>query len=40
VGEEKMSLYSSTTLSTYFCYVEEPFSGAMDVAMIFTLLLE
>jgi len=38
VGEEKMSVYSSTTISTYFYCVEEPFPGAMDVAMVFPLL--
>jgi len=38
MGEEKMSLYSSMAISTYFCYVEEPFPGVMDVAMIFPLL--
>jgi hypothetical protein len=31
VGEEKMSLYSSTTLSTCFCCMERPVMEAMDV---------
>jgi len=40
MGEEKMSMYLSTTLSTYFYYVGEPFLRVMDVAMIFPLLWE
>ena len=38
MGEEKISLYSSTTLSTFFCNTREPFLGAMDVATISPLV--
>jgi hypothetical protein len=39
MGEEKMSLYSSMTLSTCFCCVERPVVEAMDVAATFPLTL-
>ena len=38
VGEEKMSLYYSTIISTCFYFLEEPFPGAMDVATNFPLI--
>ena len=41
MGEEKLFLCSVMTLSLYrFCYMEEPFAGVMEVAMIFPLLWE
>jgi hypothetical protein len=40
VGEDKMSLYSSTILSTYFCCVERPCVEAMDADVTFYSLLE
>jgi len=38
MGEEKMSMYFSTNISTCFYCVEEPFLRAMDVETIFPLL--
>jgi hypothetical protein len=35
VVEEKISQYCSTTLSTFFCYVESLTAETMDVAAIF-----
>ena len=35
MGELNMSLYSSTTLSAFFCYVAESRVEAMDVATTF-----
>lgn len=40
LGEEKIPMYSSMILSTCFYCVVEPFLGAMDVAMIFSLIWE
>jgi hypothetical protein len=37
VGEEKISEYSSMTLSTCFCCVERSAAETLDVAMIFLL---
>jgi hypothetical protein len=38
LGEEKMYLYSSMTLSTFFFYVERLTVKAMDVAATFLSL--
>lgn len=40
IGEDNMSLYSFTTLSTCFFFTKYPFLEAMDVATIFPLILE
>jgi hypothetical protein len=37
VGEDKISEYSSTTLSTFFCCVERSIVETLDVAVIFHL---
>jgi hypothetical protein len=37
VGEEKISKYSSTTLSTCFCCVERLAAETLDVVVIFHL---
>jgi hypothetical protein len=37
VDEEKISEYSSMTLSTFFCCVERSVAETLDVAMIFHL---
>jgi hypothetical protein len=37
VGEEKISEYSSMTLSTCFCCVERSAAETLDVAVIFHL---
>jgi hypothetical protein len=37
IGEEKISKYSSMTLSTFFCYVERSAVETLDVATIFRL---
>ena len=35
MGEEKISLYSSMTLSIYCCYAEEPYLEAMATTLFF-----